>query len=175
MGVISLSDSKATSDPETGLLYLINRYYDPATGQFLSVDPLEGLTQQPYQYASDNPVNNTDPNGLVTTAMDGGDSGYPVLTSVAIPSRQECVDLINYLDGLLGRGHNPARKAQWEEVYQANKQLLAKCKKLYRLTWKRPQSRPHGLFGWTPPSWLPAPSQPPSWLKVVDPDPVLAP
>ena len=26
------------TDP-TGLIYLINRYYDPATGQFLSVDP----------------------------------------------------------------------------------------------------------------------------------------
>lgn len=51
-------------DPETGLQYLINRYYDPATGQFLSVDPLVGLTQQPYQYVGDNPLNETDTLGL---------------------------------------------------------------------------------------------------------------
>jgi RHS repeat-associated protein len=42
----------------------VNRYYDPGTGQFLSVDPLVNLTEQPYQYAGDDPVNNTDPTGL---------------------------------------------------------------------------------------------------------------
>jgi RHS repeat-associated protein len=51
------------TDP-TGLIYLINRYYDPQTGQFLSVDPAISQTQQPYQYAGDNPVNSVDPNGL---------------------------------------------------------------------------------------------------------------
>ena len=49
-----------------GLLYLINRYYDPATGQFTSVDPLLGQTQQPYAYTGGNPVNQTDPSGLCT-------------------------------------------------------------------------------------------------------------
>jgi RHS repeat-associated protein len=47
----------------TGLIYFINRYYDPATGVFLSVDQLIATTQQPYQYASDNSVNATDPSG----------------------------------------------------------------------------------------------------------------
>jgi RHS repeat-associated protein len=46
-----------------GLLYLINRYYEPATGQFLSVDPMLINTQQPYAYADGNPVNLADPNG----------------------------------------------------------------------------------------------------------------
>ena len=40
------------------------RYYDPATGQFLSVDPLVDINGQPYAYADDNPVNETDPTGL---------------------------------------------------------------------------------------------------------------
>ncbi|HUY86141.1 MAG TPA: RHS repeat-associated core domain-containing protein [Acidimicrobiales bacterium] len=48
----------------TGLIYLINRYYDPSTGQFLSVDPAVQDTQQPYGYSGDNPLNQTDPNGL---------------------------------------------------------------------------------------------------------------
>jgi RHS repeat-associated protein len=50
--------------PETGLIYLTNRYYDPATAQFLTVDPLANLTQSPYGYVGDNPLNGTDPSGL---------------------------------------------------------------------------------------------------------------
>ncbi len=42
----------------------INRYYDPATGQFLSVDPLVGVTGAAYSYVGGDPVNGTDPLGL---------------------------------------------------------------------------------------------------------------
>jgi RHS repeat-associated protein len=52
------------TDP-TGLIYLINRYYDPATGQFLSLDPYLNSTRQPYIYADGNPVTFTDPVGLM--------------------------------------------------------------------------------------------------------------
>jgi RHS repeat-associated protein len=45
----------AYTDPD-GLLYLINRYYDPATGQFTSVDSDVGQTLAPYGYATGNPV-----------------------------------------------------------------------------------------------------------------------
>ncbi len=55
------------TDP-TGLIYFVNRYYDPSTGQFLSVDPLVGITDQPYEYAGSDPVNLTDPTGLVCWA-----------------------------------------------------------------------------------------------------------
>jgi RHS repeat-associated protein len=51
------------TDP-TGLIYLINRYYDPATGQFTSVDPQVDQTLQPYAYTGGNPVSQTDPTGL---------------------------------------------------------------------------------------------------------------
>jgi RHS repeat-associated protein len=51
------------TDP-TGLIYLINRYYDPATDQFLSVDPAVADTGQPYVYVNDNPLNAADPLGL---------------------------------------------------------------------------------------------------------------
>ena len=47
----------------TGLIYLVNRYYDPATGQFLSVDPLVGVTGEAYSYCGGNPLNYTDPLG----------------------------------------------------------------------------------------------------------------
>ena len=42
----------------------IHRYYDPATGTFLSVDPLVGITGDPYGYVSGDPINGVDPLGL---------------------------------------------------------------------------------------------------------------
>ncbi len=54
-----------------GLYYFINRYYDPAAGQFLSVDPAVSITSQPYSYTGGNPVNEADPLGLCVTTWFG--------------------------------------------------------------------------------------------------------
>jgi RHS repeat-associated protein len=51
------------TDAESGLVYLRARYYDPSTGQFLTRDPAESLTREPYAYAFDDPTNLTDPSG----------------------------------------------------------------------------------------------------------------
>jgi RHS repeat-associated protein len=51
------------TDP-SGLIYLIDRYYDPTTDQFLSVDPDVAETGQPYAFTGDDPLNATDPLGL---------------------------------------------------------------------------------------------------------------
>ena len=67
-------------DPNTGLIYLRARYYDPTTGQFLSVDPLNALTQQPYSYANDNPINETDPLGLCGGFLDLGCVGDAIVS-----------------------------------------------------------------------------------------------
>jgi RHS repeat-associated protein len=56
-------DAQYTSS-DTGLIYMRARVYDPATAQFLNVDPLETLTREPYSYATDNPLNHSDPTGL---------------------------------------------------------------------------------------------------------------
>jgi len=58
-----LYDGQYTS-PDTGLIYLRARVYDPATAQFMSVDPLMGTTGQTYGYAGENPVNAGDPSGM---------------------------------------------------------------------------------------------------------------
>jgi RHS repeat-associated protein len=55
-------------DADAGLLYLRARWYDPATGRFLTRDPFPGLaalpqTQHPYVYVGNNPVNLVDPSG----------------------------------------------------------------------------------------------------------------
>jgi RHS repeat-associated protein len=56
------------TDPD-GLIYLINRYYDPATGQFMSIDPDVGQTLHPYAYTTGNPITQTDPSGLLPVNM----------------------------------------------------------------------------------------------------------
>jgi RHS repeat-associated protein len=52
-----------------GLVYLRNRYYNPALGTFISMDAFGGNPNDPmslnrYAYVEGNPVNKTDPSGL---------------------------------------------------------------------------------------------------------------
>jgi RHS repeat-associated protein len=55
------------------LIYMRARTYDPATAQFLSVDPLKGTSSgETYGYAADNPVNRADPTGLSATSISCG-------------------------------------------------------------------------------------------------------
>ena len=42
----------------------INRYYDPTTDEFLSIDPDVTQTDQPYVFTNDDPLNAEDPLGL---------------------------------------------------------------------------------------------------------------
>ncbi|NJL18262.1 MAG: RHS repeat-associated core domain-containing protein [Nitrospira sp.] len=52
-------------DPETGFVYLRNRYYDPEMGMFITADPL-GFPDgpSPYAFGAGDPVNGRDPFGL---------------------------------------------------------------------------------------------------------------
>ena len=50
--------------PTEGAPSVIGRYYDPGTGQFISVDPAVDQTEAPYAYVSGDPVNGVDPIGL---------------------------------------------------------------------------------------------------------------
>jgi RHS repeat-associated protein len=63
------------TDPDTGLVYLRARYYDPQTAQFLTRDPLEATTQQPYQYVGGDPLDARDPSGLDCGWTSPGDCG----------------------------------------------------------------------------------------------------
>ena len=56
------------NDPETNLVYMQARYYDPATGRFLSSDPESPTAGNTfnfgrYTYTNDNPIVGTDPTG----------------------------------------------------------------------------------------------------------------
>jgi hypothetical protein len=41
----------------------VGRYYDPTTGQFITLDPLVDETEQPYAYVGGDPVDEVDPDG----------------------------------------------------------------------------------------------------------------
>ena len=58
----------------SGLNYLHNRYQDPTTGIFLTVDPQITQTGQPYLYANGNPASLSDPSGLC--AVGRGDNEH---------------------------------------------------------------------------------------------------
>ncbi|WP_158544949.1 RHS repeat-associated core domain-containing protein [Dyella monticola] len=70
------------NDPETILVYMQARYYDPVTGQFLSVDPIAPAAANEfnfnrYGYANNNPLLNVDPTGKFPGDPAGdGDSVY---------------------------------------------------------------------------------------------------
>jgi uncharacterized protein RhaS with RHS repeats len=52
---------------------VVYRYYDPATEQFISVDPLVSQTGQPFSYAGDDPANASDPSGQDEIEFDPGE------------------------------------------------------------------------------------------------------
>jgi len=58
------------SDTETGLYYYRARYYDSASGRFLTEDPLRfGAGTNFYRYVFNNPGNFVDPRGLAPTCV----------------------------------------------------------------------------------------------------------
>jgi RHS repeat-associated protein len=71
------------NDPDTGLVYMQARYYDPGVGRFLSVDPVRPgslFSFSRYAYANNNPIANQDPTGMIVgsdyTDPEGGDHWY---------------------------------------------------------------------------------------------------
>jgi len=62
-------------DSVTGLYYMRARWYDPNTGELLSVDPDFNATLNAYGYANENPVSGVDPSGLMISELGGGAYG----------------------------------------------------------------------------------------------------
>jgi RHS repeat-associated protein len=57
------------TNTDTGLIYLRAREYDPATGQFMSVDPKVAETAAPYSYSADDPMSGSDPSGMAVAGQ----------------------------------------------------------------------------------------------------------
>jgi RHS repeat-associated protein len=99
-------------DQTTGLIYAQARYYDPALGRFLGVDPMAVDTTNAfnfnrYAYANNSPYKFTDPDGRIAWAMIGAPVaaaallyvGYHVATH---PIGNSTAGQSDGLSGLLG-------------------------------------------------------------------------
>jgi RHS repeat-associated protein len=73
------------TDPATSLTDIGARWYDPATGTFISLDPVletgSPLQLNGYTYAADDPVTGSDPTGHMEEAMNGGGGTTPSTSS----------------------------------------------------------------------------------------------
>jgi RHS repeat-associated protein len=58
-------------DEATGYYYYGARYYDPKRSFWISVDPLAEITQSPYTYVWNDPVNYIDPTGMMGERVGG--------------------------------------------------------------------------------------------------------
>uniref|UniRef100_UPI0023E8C763 RHS repeat-associated core domain-containing protein n=1 Tax=Peribacillus acanthi TaxID=2171554 RepID=UPI0023E8C763 len=79
-------------DENTKMYYLMTRFYNPDNGVFLSHDPVKGdldnpITQNGYNYGSNNPVMYTDPSGtVVETVIDLASIGYSTYQFIKNPT-----------------------------------------------------------------------------------------
>jgi RHS repeat-associated protein len=78
-------------DPETSLYYYRARYYDPASGRFLSEDPavFRGQDVNLYRYVRNQPARYTDPIGLVSID--------PTFNSDCLPALKRAINIVRNL------------------------------------------------------------------------------
>lgn len=126
-------------DSQTGLYYYGARYYDPQRSFWLSVDPLVEITMSPYAYTWNDPVNYTDPTGMIGERI--GDPGGPNLNRIyeggtiqevvitkkrSRPGNSHTVQIFQY---------NAVRGANGWNVYR-NSQLDRQITRFERSNWK---------------------------------------
>ena len=97
------------TDDETGLVYLRNRYYDPAIGRFITEDPVKDRLNW-YAYCGNNPINFTDSWGL-DPALDeyirnnySGTMTVTLAVARPVPNSREVAQITS--DGELYNGHS---------------------------------------------------------------------
>jgi RHS repeat-associated protein len=83
------------NDPDTGLVYMQARYYDPEVGRFLSVDPAgvsagDAVGFNRYVYANNSPLRFVDPDG-----RESADLTYRSVTAMTPPSPEASSFVLN--------------------------------------------------------------------------------
>ncbi|MER5386937.1 ricin-type beta-trefoil lectin domain protein [Streptomyces sp. NPDC002688] len=104
-----------TDENTTGLTHLGARDYDPATGRFLTADPVldiaDPLSMNGYAYSNNSPVSNSDPTGLYTEPDPGSTGSCDPITCPDIKggwgSEEDAQALV---DGYYGKGYATVTK-----------------------------------------------------------------
>jgi RHS repeat-associated protein len=96
-------------DSTTGLHYMQARFYEPATGRFLSIDPVGFSADAPqmfnrYSYALNDPVNMIDPDGEFAHLVVGFGIGLAVDIAVQTVVEQKSFSDINVKQALVAGG-----------------------------------------------------------------------
>ncbi len=103
-------------DSQTGWYYYGARYYDPQRSFWLSVDPLVEITMSPYAYTWNDPVNYTDPTGMMGERI--GEPGGPntnkvydggVIEEIVLKGKK--LNWLQRVGRFLGLGNSPSRNA----------------------------------------------------------------
>jgi RHS repeat-associated protein len=134
-GSQALGSSKAgpgytghVNDPDTGFVYMQARYYDPAVGRFLSVDPVSIIgakvfTFGRYIYVSDNPEVNIDPDGRMSRPGQNWDFPDPTENSTLRYDREHscaiCFDSANSSSSEHENAYRRALEAQRSASYSS--------------------------------------------------------
>jgi RHS repeat-associated protein len=84
---------RASDSPSSQRADAVGRYYDPQTGQFLTIDPLVDVTGQPYSYAGSDPVNIGDPSGLCPLPAAGDSGDVRTLASLTARAPRDGIDI----------------------------------------------------------------------------------
>jgi RHS repeat-associated protein len=129
-----------TSDPSTGLVHLGMREYDPATGRFISVDPVTDFKDPQqlngYAYANNSPVSASDPNGdwgFFTSIV----NTFKTVTEVVVQKTTETVKsivntvtpIVNWVKDKATETFN-AVKTYVEKKIEVVKQVIKEVKKV---------------------------------------------
>ena len=109
-------------DQETGLSYFGARYYDPKYSFWLSVDPLAEAqpNKTPYHYCSNNPINRTDPTGMLDGEYYDSQTGKKVYDD-GINDGKVYIRETKYVTGTPG---NPTFKKQVNDTYIGQKDQI---------------------------------------------------
>lgn len=100
-------------DPDSGLVYMQARYYEPTTGRFLSTDPVNPeagsiYTFSRYAYTQNNPINRTDPDGRCAEdacIIEGGvavSAGVIYVGAAALVAAGVCVEACGKIQNAIG-------------------------------------------------------------------------
>ncbi|MGW2768095.1 DNRLRE domain-containing protein [Streptomyces sp. NPDC001275] len=130
-----------SAETVTGLTLMGVRLYNPATGRFLSADPVPGGSCNAYDYACADPVNNDDVTGCATCRVPKHAWTGRSFSTVLRTTRWSYSSWQNYnyhwFWDVVSGDYGPVPITSWKRQYRYRKQYIFKCKVVAWYGWGR--------------------------------------